>query len=1112
LKKEFPRQPSGFHAGRIFLPGDSAPISSRQLMLNTGLFQPILAVMNPARDNSPQAEQLFRPLSRSDTTPRARPHMPEANGCPTRDDLRRFLLGQIEDHQAARIQEHLSACQSCLEIAGELPAEDTLIAAMRAQAQVSSATDAAVVKGLIDRLNDLHEPQNQIDRSAGDTTSIYRDIESTSGFTASVASSERTVTPGQRRGRFSIVKPHAQGGLGQVSIARDEKLRRQVALKEIRADRAGDPSLRQRFITEAEITGQLEHPGIVPIYALDEDADGQPYYAMRFIQGRTLADAIRDYHAQPTPLVFRELLQRFVTVCQTIAYAHSKGVIHRDLKPANIMLGDYGETLVVDWGLAKIVGSRAKEGLPDCQVDDQATRVSTGGSSTPTMMGTALGTPAYMSPEQAAGRLNELGPATDVYSLGATLYALLTGHVPFDGDDHREVLRNVELGRFQLPRARNRNTPRGLEAICQKAMSRRPSDRFVDARELADEIERYLADEPLACYLGSLATRVRRWGRKHRAVVASAAVGAAVLLVALAAGLGLSTRHNAQLLAEQHKTEAANAELANANIKLRESNEQERLARLDAQARQAEAETARAEEAQARKGAEAVTDYLVQAFRSPDPKRDGRTIGLYEESIPLLEEVHDVRQTTLEQNHPDTLRSMNNLATAYHAVGKVNEALPRIAETLVLMLEKLGPEHPYTLTSMNNFASAYQAAGDVDLALLIFQGALKLSEARLGPEHPHTLTSMNHLASAYQAAEKVELALPLFTETLKRRRAKLGPEHPDTLISMINLASAYLAAGQVDLALPLSKETLKLCRAKLGPEHPHTLSSMHNLASAYQAAGNLDLAVPLHEDTLKLRQAKSGPEHPDTLASMNNLAWAYHAVGRLDLALPLREKTLKVCRAQLGPEHPHTLASMNDLASAYQAAGNLGPAVLLHEDTLKLRLAKFGPAHADTLMSMNNLGVAYMSAGKLEQALPLLEEATKVRRAKPGPEHPDTLSSMGALGRAYLLAKQFGAAETTLRDCLAIRQQKLSDDWLLFNTKSMLGEALAGQQKFAQAEPLVVEGYRGLKEREMKIPAAFRIRLTEALQRLVDLYIAWDKPEEATRWKKLLDDESPKQP
>jgi serine/threonine protein kinase len=164
-------------------------------------------------------------------------------------------------------------------------------------------------------------------------------------------------------GRFTVLRLHARGGQGQVSVARDEQLRRQVALKEVHPERGDDPGLRQRFLAEAEITGQLEHPGVVPVYALEQGSDGRPYYAMRLIQGHTLAEAVAQYHARPTPLASRDLLQRFVAVCQTVAYAHSKGIIHRDLKPHNVMLGDYGETLVVDWGLAKRLGESSAEGL-----------------------------------------------------------------------------------------------------------------------------------------------------------------------------------------------------------------------------------------------------------------------------------------------------------------------------------------------------------------------------------------------------------------------------------------------------------------------------------------------------------------------------------------------------------------------------------------------------------------------------------------------------------------------------------------------------------------------------------------------------------------------------
>ena len=242
--------------------------------------------------------------------------------------------------------------------------------------------------------------------------------------------------------RFRVLRPHARGGLGQVYVARDEELGRGVALKEIRADKADDADLRSRFVLEAEINGNLEHPGIVPVYGLGAYADGRPFYAMRFVEGDSLKEAVERFHNEspaldPTgrSLRLRHLLGRFVDVCEAVAYAHSRGVLHRDLKPANVMLGQYGETLVVDWGLAKATGRRDSAVPADTA---EATLVpASGHSHDPTLAGMALGTPQYMSPEQAEGRLDRLGPATDVYGLGATLYALLTGRAAGVGLDRR---------------------------------------------------------------------------------------------------------------------------------------------------------------------------------------------------------------------------------------------------------------------------------------------------------------------------------------------------------------------------------------------------------------------------------------------------------------------------------------------------------------------------------------------------------------------------------------------------------------------------------------------------------------------------------------------------
>jgi serine/threonine-protein kinase len=367
--------------------------------------------------------------------------------------------------------------------------------------------------------------------------------------------------------RFRILRPHAQGGLGAVFVALDGELHREVALKQILDRHADDPTSRARFLLEAEITGGLEHPGIVPVYGLGAYPDGRPYYAMRFIRGESLKEAIAAFHADETlradpgrrALGLLKLLRRFLAVCDAIDYAHSRGVLHRDLKPSNVILGKHGETLVVDWGLAKAVG-RAEPGAAS---DERTLVPSSSSGSAETLPGSALGTPAYMSPEQAIGDLDRLGPRSDVYSLGATLYCLLTGRPPAEGEDVGEVLRAVQKGEFPPPRRLDPSIDPALEAICVKAMALRPEDRHAAPRALAEDIEHWMADEPVAAWREPWARRARRWERRHRTAVMAATSAVLVALVGMFSVLVVQARANTELT-------QSNAALAAANVRERE--------------------------------------------------------------------------------------------------------------------------------------------------------------------------------------------------------------------------------------------------------------------------------------------------------------------------------------------------------------------------------------------------------------------------------------------------------------------------------------------------------------------------------------------------------------
>jgi serine/threonine-protein kinase len=348
-------------------------------------------------------------------------------------------------------------------------------------------------------------------------------------------------------GRFQVERLHREGGLGRVMVAKDLELRRRVALKEIKPDHVANEISQERFVVEALVTGGLEHPGIVPVYSLGQYPDGSPYYAMRFIRGDNLANAIRRFHDQNLAhsnqgkyaIELRKLLRRFIDVCHAVQYAHSRKVLHRDLKPSNIMLGGFGETLVVDWGLAKVVG-----GTTDRPSSEDSATKPPAVSSYATEAGSVIGTPAYMSPEQAEGRLEELSYASDVYSLGATLYCLLTGRAPFVEQDQegREGLRQrVIRGDFPPPRALKPEIPRPLEAICLKAMRRVPAERYRSPRMIVTDLEHWLADEPVSAYRERRGERLARWMRRHRGLVrggllalvtiAAAAVTAAILIL-----------------------------------------------------------------------------------------------------------------------------------------------------------------------------------------------------------------------------------------------------------------------------------------------------------------------------------------------------------------------------------------------------------------------------------------------------------------------------------------------------------------------------------------------------------------------------------------------------
>jgi eukaryotic-like serine/threonine-protein kinase len=859
---------------------------------------------------------------------------------------------------------------------------------------------------------------------------------------------------------------HAHGGLGEVLAARQEELDRTVALKRIRPDKLHDVA-RRRFLREAAITARLQHPGIVPIYGLGQDEDG-PFYTMPFIEGRTLQEAIDAFHGDESlrrdpgrrALSFRSLLQQFIAVCNTTAYAHDQGVIHRDLKPANIMLGPYGETLVMDWGLAKRLGAddagaEAGEDAPSRSPSPDLL----------TATGAVLGTPQYMSPEQARGE--PACPAGDVFSLGLILYAILTGKSPYSdavlhGGRIHEAVREAAV---VPPRRRDPGLHGALEAICLKALAGRPEARYSTARAMADDVSRWLADEPVTAYRSPFAERARRWVKRNR----TAATGAAIALLAGVLGLGavagLQARHNRRL-------EQAYAAITQ--------------------------EKNKAEEARAQ--SEAVSAYLVEAFRSPDPSLDGRQIKVAD----VLDWASERLDRGFAVSQATRGALLDTLGTTYRGLGLYDQAVSLYTKAAAVRESALGPDHPDTLKSRTTLAAAYRNAGRLPEAIALHEATLKAYETKFGPNHPDTLTSRHNLAVAYISVGRPTEANALFEATLKVREAGLGPNHPDTLTSRNAVAFVQHLAGRYSEAITLYEATLKAREAVLGPDHPDTLTSRSRLGMAYWESGRVPEAIALHEATLKLYESKLGSEHPNTLSSRTNLARAYRAAGRYDEAIALYEETLRLGEKRLRPDHPNNITTREELAEAYHAIGRVPEAIALFKATLELLEGKLGSDYPDALWSRNGLADVYESLGRWAEAERLYRDVLVRRRKALQPDSPMLAHSLAALARNLLTQSRSSEAEPLVREALAIRAKATPDDWQRYEAMSLLGWVLLCRGRFAEAEPLIVPGYEGMKAREARIWVPDRRRLREAAERVIRLYEAWDKLEQAQVWKAKL--------
>lgn len=767
-------------------------------------------------------------------------------------------------------------------------------------------------------------------------------------------------------GAYRLLHLIGEGGMGEVWYAQQEfPVHRHVAVKLIKAGMATREVV-ARFESERQAIALMEHPAIAKVYDAGSTPGGHPYFAMEYVEGVPIT-AYCDQHR----LNIRERLKLFIRVCEGVQHAHQKAIIHRDLKPSNILVVDVdGKPVpkIIDFGVARATSQRP---TPETVLLTRA--------------GMILGTPDYMSPEQANAGEEDIDTRTDVYSLGVILYELLAGALPFDFRrlPLDEVLRKLREGNMPPPSVRFRSTPdssaiaqnrqadaekltrqiRGdLDAITLNALERDRSQRYGTPSELAADIGRCLRSEPVTARPANVAYRVRKFLRRH-AAAATAASLTVLLMVSLGIGEAVQLR--------------------------RITRERDR--------------------------ADRIAGFMTGMFKVSDPGESrGNTITARE----ILDKASKEIGTDLAKDPELQAQMMYVMGYVYNDLGLYRLAEPLLDRTLSIRRHILGSENPATAESMAELANIFRAEGRFAEAAKLDAEAFTIRRRTLGPDHRDTLQSMSALARNREKAGRFQEAEQLHRDVLEARRRVLGPEHPDTVKSIDNLGKVLDDEGHYGEAEALEREALDIRRRVLGPDHPDTLRTLHHLADTYYGEGRYGEAEKLHRQEMNEYRRIAGPEHVDTLNAMVALANALDDEGKYAEAEMLARQALEVQSRVLGRESPDALLAANNLAEILGDEGRYAEAEKIHREVVAGRTRVLGPEHSDTLYSISKLAWILILSGHLDEAEKLSGQALDGQTRVLGRNHPDTAETTYNLACIAALRGRVGEAISLLRTAL----------------------------------------------------------------------------------------------
>jgi len=911
-------------------------------------------------------------------------------------------------------------------------------------------------------------------------------------------------------GRYKLLEAIGEGGMGTVWVAeQSQPVKRKVALKLIKAG-MDSKSVLACFEVERQALAVMDHPNIAKVLDGGLTEQGRPYFVMEYVKGIPITE-----YCDSRQLSVPERLQLFAQVCKAVQHAHHKGIIHRDLKPSNILVAPYDDKpvpKVIDFGLAKAIHQSLTENTLHTAHD------------------MVLGTPLYMSPEQAQLNNIDIDTRSDIYSLGVLLYELLTGSTPLEKhrfkqaawDEIRRMIReedpprpslrlssaqtfpSVAVGRHTEPARLTRLMRGELDWIVMKALEKDRTRRYETANGFAADVLRYLSGEPVIAAPPSTIYRLQKFIRRNRGKV----IAASMVLLALLAGMAGTSW-------QWYRAEHSLAEEAKQRTKAEENERAAEAARAEAVAQQSRAQeqeveaikqaaVAKAQEAEAKKQAEIAeavakfqTDMLAavdpnQLPKDPvtkEPMKDSVTVvQALEAAVKVLDEGNLKEQPLVEANVRDTIGS------TLRALARYDDAERNLRTSLKIRRDALPAGDPDSAEGLNNLAVLLKDKNKLAEAESLLREAVEILRAAHPAGHPDIASGLNNLAATLQAQNKLAEAESLFREALEIRRDALPAGHPQIATGLNNLAALLLVQNKLAEAEPLLREAVEILRASLPAGHPDIASGLSNLANLLKDQNKLVEAESLYREALEIRRMAHPAAHPQIAIGLNNLAVLLQSQNKLAAAEPPFREALEIFREALPGGHPDIGAGLYNLSQLLQSQNKLAEAEPLMREALEIRRTAFPAGHPDIGAGLDNLANLLKAQKKLAEAEPFAREALDIRRAAVPAGHPTIATSLYNL--AFLLREQnkLSEAEPLYREALEIDRAALpAGHPNIVPDLDNLALLLQAQNKLAEANPLTREA---LSIRRAAFPA-WHPTIATGLNNLAALYAKQGNTSEA---------------